>query len=177
MGRTGNEGYARAKWGKLSAAEKAAIQERLSRPRSWAADMWAGKWLECRVWEEAAPADRPAQVFMSQSDRVTIGDKDNRYGRGRCLRRYRCGGTAGYDHGHAAADEIGRKRRQPIEFVLRIQVLDRHVLALNMAGFLQALEEWNDEEVVAISGLRTEERPTTTKPVGWNAATRGGQAN
>jgi tetratricopeptide (TPR) repeat protein len=29
--------------------------QRLSRPRSWAADMWAGKWLECRVREEAAP--------------------------------------------------------------------------------------------------------------------------
>jgi hypothetical protein len=71
MGRTGNEGYARAKWGKLSAAEKAAIQERLSHPRSWAADMWAGKWLECRVWEEAAPvtasANRPAQVFVREN--------------------------------------------------------------------------------------------------------------
>jgi hypothetical protein len=28
--------------------------------------MWAGKWLECRVWEEAAPADRPAQVFIRE---------------------------------------------------------------------------------------------------------------
>jgi hypothetical protein len=66
MGRTGPEGYARAQWGKLSAADKAAIQERLSRPRSWAADMWAGKWLECRVWKEAAPVDRPAQVFIRE---------------------------------------------------------------------------------------------------------------
>jgi hypothetical protein len=70
MGRTGNEGYARAKWGKLSAAEKAAIQERLSHPRSWAADMWAGKWLECRIWEEtppvAASATRPEQVYIRE---------------------------------------------------------------------------------------------------------------
>jgi hypothetical protein len=70
MGRTGNEGYARAKWGKLSAAEKAAIQERLSHPRSWAADMWAGKWLECRIWEEtppvAASANRPEQVYIRE---------------------------------------------------------------------------------------------------------------
>jgi hypothetical protein len=70
MGRTGNEGYARAKWGKLSAAEKAAIQDRLGRPRSWAADMWAGKWLECRVWEETPPvagsAKRPEQVFIRE---------------------------------------------------------------------------------------------------------------
>jgi hypothetical protein len=70
MGRTGNEGYARAKWGKLSAADKAAIQERLSHPRSWAADMWAGKWLECRIWEETPPvagsANRPEQVYIRE---------------------------------------------------------------------------------------------------------------
>jgi hypothetical protein len=34
MGRTGNEGYARAKWGKLSATDKSAIRGRLGRPRS-----------------------------------------------------------------------------------------------------------------------------------------------
>jgi hypothetical protein len=43
MGQTGREGYARAQWGKLSTTDKAAIRDRLSRPRSWAADMWAGK--------------------------------------------------------------------------------------------------------------------------------------
>jgi hypothetical protein len=31
MGRTGNEGYARAQWGKLSVTDKAAIQDRLGR--------------------------------------------------------------------------------------------------------------------------------------------------
>jgi hypothetical protein len=68
MGQTGREGYARAQWGKLSATDKAAIRERLSRPRSWAADMWAGKWLECRVWEEAVPAAaRPEQVFIREN--------------------------------------------------------------------------------------------------------------
>src|SRR6516225_5477271 len=68
MGQTGREGYAKAQWGKLSAADKAAIRKRLSRPRSWAADMWAGKWLECRVWEEAVPAAaRPEQVFIREN--------------------------------------------------------------------------------------------------------------
>jgi hypothetical protein len=57
MGRTGNEGYARAH--KLSATDKAAIRDRLGRPRSWTANMWAGKWLACRVWEEAIPAEAP----------------------------------------------------------------------------------------------------------------------
>ena len=74
MGQTGREGYARAQWGKLTAANKAAIRDRLSRPRSWAADMWVGKWLECRVWEEAAPAaatkakgeDRSTWVWLSE---------------------------------------------------------------------------------------------------------------
>jgi hypothetical protein len=68
MGQTGREGYARAQWGKLSATDKAAIRDRLSRPRSWAADMWAGKWLECRVWEETvSTAARPEQVFIREN--------------------------------------------------------------------------------------------------------------
>ena len=30
--------------------------------------MWAGKWLECRVWEEAVPAAaRPEQVFIREN--------------------------------------------------------------------------------------------------------------
>jgi hypothetical protein len=66
MGRTGPEGYARAYWGRLSASDKAAIRARLAQPRTWAADMWAGKWLECRVWEEAAAANRPAQVWVRE---------------------------------------------------------------------------------------------------------------
>ena len=68
FGQTGKEGYARAKWGRLSPSDKAAIQDRLSRPRSWAPDMWAGKWLECRVWEEPeAPTNRPAQVHIREN--------------------------------------------------------------------------------------------------------------
>jgi hypothetical protein len=68
MGQTGREGYARAQWSKLSATDKAAIRDRLSRPRSWAADMWAGKWLECRVWEEPVPAaPGPAQVHIREN--------------------------------------------------------------------------------------------------------------
>src|SRR5262249_27577881 len=45
----------------------------------------------------------------TQCDRVTAGDKDNRYGRGRCLCRQPLGGAADYDHGYAAASEIGCK--------------------------------------------------------------------
>jgi hypothetical protein len=37
------------------------------------------------------------------------------------------------DHRDAVADEIGCERRQPIELILRITILDRHVLADNIA--------------------------------------------
>src|SRR6516164_537881 len=68
MGQTGREGYARAQWGKLSATDKAAIRDRLSRPQSWAADMWAGTWLKGRCWEETVPtAARPEQVFIREN--------------------------------------------------------------------------------------------------------------
>jgi hypothetical protein len=57
-----------------------------------------------------------------------------------------------------AADEIGCERGQPIELVLRIPILDRHVLALDITGFLQALEKRNGHILVdLISGLGDEE--------------------
>jgi hypothetical protein len=43
-------------------------------------------------------------------DRIA-GDKDDRYGRGRCLRRQSCGGGCRYDYRYAAANEISGKRR------------------------------------------------------------------
>jgi hypothetical protein len=68
MGQTGHEGYARAQWGRLTATDKAAIRDRLGRPRSWATDMWAGTWLKGRCWEEAVPAAaRLEQVFIREN--------------------------------------------------------------------------------------------------------------
>jgi hypothetical protein len=68
-----------------------------------------------------------------------------------------CLGAGGYDHRHAAADEIGRKRRQPIELIVRIPILGRDVLALDIADFLQAVMKRNgDVPVVIFSGLGTE---------------------
>ena len=43
----------------------------------------------------------------TQSDRVSGGNKDDRYNRGRRLRRQRCGDAGGYDYRYAAAYEIG----------------------------------------------------------------------
>jgi ABC transporter substrate binding protein len=50
-----------------------------------------------------------------------------------------------------------RGRREPIILVFRIPILDRNVLAHNIAGFLQALEKRNgDVLVVKFSGLGAE---------------------
>jgi hypothetical protein len=40
----------------------------MDRPRSCAADMWVGKWLECRVWEE------PVEAARVRPERVHIGE-------------------------------------------------------------------------------------------------------
>ena len=68
--------------------------------------------------------------------RVSADAKDDRNGRGRCLRRQSSGGAVGYDHRYTTADEIGCKRWQLIELITRIPILDHDVLALDVAGFL-----------------------------------------
>jgi hypothetical protein len=66
-------------------------------------------------------------------------------------------GAGGYDRGYAAADEIGRERRQPIILIFRPTVFNLNVPAHNIAGVLQALEKRNGEVlVVIISGLYAE---------------------
>jgi hypothetical protein len=58
--------------------------------------------------------------------------RGRRFGRERPLHAAWCG-----DDRHPAADQIGRQFRQPIVLILRPAVLDRHVLALDVAGFVQ----------------------------------------
>ena len=43
------------------------------------------------------------------------------------------------DHGDPSANQFGRQRRQSIDLILGPAVFDRHVLALDIAGVLQAL--------------------------------------
>ena len=43
------------------------------------------------------------------------------------------------DHRNLAADQFGRQRGQPIEFIPGVMVCDRHVFALDIAGVLQGL--------------------------------------
>jgi hypothetical protein len=89
-------------------------------------------------------------------NRVNSGDENDRYGRGCGFRRHYWLGASGYDYRNAAADEIGCKCGQPINFVLRIPILYRHVLALDIASFLQALEERSRKVFEDISGLGAE---------------------
>ncbi len=49
-------------------------------------------------------------------------------------------GTSGRgDHGDLSANQFGRQLRQPIDLIVGPAVFDRHVLALDIAGLLEAL--------------------------------------
>ena len=48
------------------------------------------------------------------------------------------------DHVHTTADEVSHERRKAIELALHPVVLDRHVLALYVAGFVEAFAERSD---------------------------------
>ena len=69
-------------------------------------------------------------------------------------------GTSGRDdHGDLPANQFGRQRRQPIELILGPAVFDRHVLALDIAGLLQALAKCAQTVRVIASGDRGVEEP------------------
>ena len=87
-------------------------------------------------------AARPGKAGdQTQLDRVFADAEDDRDRRGRSFgrKRSRIGGRG--DHGHATADEVGHERRQAIVLALQPVVLDRHVLALDVAGFVEAFTE------------------------------------
>ena len=48
------------------------------------------------------------------------------------------------DYGHATADEVGHERWQAIVLALQPMVLDRRVLALDVAGFVESFTERSD---------------------------------
>ena len=88
-------------------------------------------------------AARPGEAGDKPELYRVFGD-DEDYGdrRGCRLARERGGGPSGRgDHGDPPANQFGRQRRQPIELTFRPTVLDRHVLAFDVAGLLEALAE------------------------------------
>ena len=75
-------------------------------------------------------------------DRVFGDTEDDRDRRCCSFGRERSGRAAGRgDHGHTAADQVSHQRRQAIGLALQPVVLDRHVLAFDVAGFVEAFAE------------------------------------
>ena len=62
------------------------------------------------------------------------------------------------NHVNPELDQLGRQRREPIRFPLRIAVLKSDVLALRIAHLTQTLPEYFKEEC---SGVRRAEREKT----------------
>ena len=88
------------------------------------------------------PPGRFRLATSPSCDRVAADREDDRNRRGRRLCRQCRRSTAdGDDHAHLTADQIGRQRRQSIVLALRPAIFDRHILALDIAGFFQALAE------------------------------------
>ena len=90
----------------------------------------------------------PDRVFRGHED-----DGDCRGGRpGRKL------GTSGRgDHRDLPANQFGRQRRQPLHLVLSPAVFDRDVLALDVAGLLEALAERPQAIRISVRRLAVEE--------------------
>src|SRR5262245_17838284 len=80
----------------------------------------------------------------TQFDRVVSGREYNWNRRGQRLRRLRRGrGGRGDDH-DITTNQIGRQRRQSVVLVFCPAILDRHVLTLDVAGFLEPKAERGD---------------------------------
>src|SRR5262252_7122400 len=67
-------------------------------------------------------------------DWVFRGGEDDRDRRCRSFRSNRGVAAVRGDHGHPTGDQISHHSRQAIELALQPVVLDRHVLALDVAG-------------------------------------------
>jgi hypothetical protein len=82
-------------------------------------------------------AARPGEAGdKTKLDRVFSDAEHDRDRRGRSFGRDRSERTGGRrDHGHTTADQVSHQRRQVIELAFQPVVLDRHVLALDVAGF------------------------------------------
>jgi hypothetical protein len=79
---------------------------------------------------------------QTKPDRVVADAKDDRNRGRRSFGRLGSIVSSGRgDHGHATADQVGHEFRQATELALQPMVLDHHVPALYVAGFVEALTE------------------------------------
>src|SRR6516162_4484323 len=86
---------------------------------------------------------------QTQLDRIFADAKDDWYGCGRSFGRLgsKVAEWRG-DNRHPPAHEVSHERRKAIEFSLQPVVLDRHVLALDVASFVEALAERGRERCI-----------------------------
>ena len=87
-------------------------------------------------------ATRPREARdKAKPDRI-FGNQEHDGGRrGRLGRSHRSGRAGGGDHVDLAANEIGRHRRQSIGLILAPAIVDRDILALDVATLFEALAE------------------------------------
>src|SRR5438093_12541842 len=87
-------------------------------------------------------AARPVEAGdKTQPNRVAAACEDDRDRRSRRL-GYNCrGGVMRSDHRHLTAYQIACEVGQSVVLILRPAILDRHALALDVAGFTNALPE------------------------------------
>src|SRR6516165_1493693 len=79
---------------------------------------------------------------QTQLDRVFADAEDDRDRCGRSFGRLgNRGGARRGNNGHAAADEVGHEQRHAIVLAVQPVVLHCHVLALEVAGFVEAFTE------------------------------------
>src|SRR6516164_3192514 len=92
-------------------------------------------------------AARPAEArYDAELDRINAEEEDDRNCRGRrlgseCRRR-----RSGHDDSQLTANQIGRQSRQPVVLALCPTVFDGDILALDMAGFVEAPSEWRQAD-------------------------------
>src|SRR5262249_14207461 len=91
-------------------------------------------------------AARPGKAGdQSQLDRVAAAPEDDRDRRGRSFAgRGPSAEARRGDPRHTTADEVSHDRRKAIELALQPVVFDRHVLAFDVAGFVEAFAERSD---------------------------------
>src|SRR4029077_5921597 len=87
-------------------------------------------------------AARPSEAGnKAKLDRVLTDSEHDRDRRRRSFgREWRSRAGRG-DDGHTTADQVSHQRRQAIELALQPVVLDRYVLAVDVAGFTEPLAE------------------------------------
>src|SRR5262249_42845029 len=74
----------------------------------------------------------------AKPNRVLADGEHDRNPRCRRFGRLRGRGAGRVDHGDLSADQIGQQRRQAIILALKPVILHRHILALDVAGFVEA---------------------------------------